>query len=366
MLADRHQDRPNVPPPNITSPQVPTRPPLGLEQDEGGGGIPSFQDQNQEQDGDQSRRESWSQDAKASLSLSKPQSHSPIPDYMSLNILSTPPIADFPSPDLHLPGFTERKASPVGVEGAGLVSDEKASDALHAGMKDSAMEVAAVETESPHAGERDQGSAQSHEAEVTMGEGTPALEADAEEDVKPDEPEPNSDLVDLKDGNRPQMAGNGSGPVSEEPVGSLHTDAAVGDAVNGPIIDQAVPSGQPEAVQAVSEPIPDAATHEIKAEHIDIDASMFQPGDLEALASLNGIPDDFAPPPPPPEYVKSSNVVEHVDVDLGPLKSVSRNHAKIEYLADIGHFCIEIYGRNGAWVDDRYYVKGSIVPLNQG
>jgi hypothetical protein len=70
-----------------------------------------------------------------------------------------------------------------------------------------------------------------------------------------------------------------------------------------------------------------------------------------------------APPPPP---TKVFVPVEHVDVDLGPLKSVSRNHAKIEYRADLGHFCLEIFGRNGAWVDDRYYVKGSTVPLNQG
>lgn len=71
----------------------------------------------------------------------------------------------------------------------------------------------------------------------------------------------------------------------------------------------------------------------------------------------------FAPPPPP---TRSSGPVDHVDVDLGPLKSVSRNHAKIEFRDDLGQFCLEITGRNGAWVDDRYYVKGSTVPLHQG
>lgn len=71
-----------------------------------------------------------------------------------------------------------------------------------------------------------------------------------------------------------------------------------------------------------------------------------------------------APPPPPPP--KSSANIEHVDVDLGPLKSVSRNHAKIEYRSDLGRFCLEILGRNGAWIDDRYYVKGAVVPLAQG
>jgi hypothetical protein len=72
--------------------------------------------------------------------------------------------------------------------------------------------------------------------------------------------------------------------------------------------------------------------------------------------------DDIPPPPPP----KTSAAVDYVDVDLGPLKSVSRNHAKIEFRAELGLFCLEIYGRNGAWVDDRYYVRGSTVPLNQG
>ena len=72
------------------------------------------------------------------------------------------------------------------------------------------------------------------------------------------------------------------------------------------------------------------------------------------------------PPPPPPPPPKSNAPLDHVDVDLGPLKSVSRNHAKIGYWAGLGCFCLEILGRNGAWVDDRYYVKGSTVPLGQG
>jgi hypothetical protein len=78
----------------------------------------------------------------------------------------------------------------------------------------------------------------------------------------------------------------------------------------------------------------------------------------EALDSL------IEPPPPPPP--NSSAPADHVDVDLGPLKSVSRNHARISFRAELGLFCLEIYGRNGAWVDDRYYVRGSTVPLNQG
>lgn len=87
------------------------------------------------------------------------------------------------------------------------------------------------------------------------------------------------------------------------------------------------------------------------------------PSDAEIIHAMLGPP---PPPPPPPPPSKSSVPVDHVDVDLGPLKSVSRNHAKIEFRPDLGHFCLEIHGRNGAWVDDRYYVKGSAVPLYQG
>ena len=76
--------------------------------------------------------------------------------------------------------------------------------------------------------------------------------------------------------------------------------------------------------------------------------------------------DSLGPPPPPPPPSKSNRSLEHVDVDLGSQKAVSRNHARIGYWSGLGCFCLEIMGRNGAWVDDRYYVAGSTVPLTQG
>ncbi|ODN80770.1 hypothetical protein L202_02922 [Cryptococcus amylolentus CBS 6039] len=104
----------------------------------------------------------------------------------------------------------------------------------------------------------------------------------------------------------------------------------------------------------------------------DIDVSQMDGPIQSADASLDpavklepGLDDSLPPPPPPPPPPKADKI-KHVDVDLGPLKSVSRNHAKIEYSADLGRFCLEILGRNGAWIDDRYFVKGSIVPLTQG
>ncbi|KIJ70486.1 hypothetical protein HYDPIDRAFT_164509 [Hydnomerulius pinastri MD-312] len=54
-----------------------------------------------------------------------------------------------------------------------------------------------------------------------------------------------------------------------------------------------------------------------------------------------------------------------VDVDLGPLKSVSRLHAKIEYEEDEERFVLVVIGRNGAWVDGVWSGSGSRVPLGE-
>lgn len=54
-----------------------------------------------------------------------------------------------------------------------------------------------------------------------------------------------------------------------------------------------------------------------------------------------------------------------VDVDLGPLKSVSRLHAKIEYDYDVESFVISVVGRNGAWIDGVWAKAGSRVALSE-
>lgn len=53
------------------------------------------------------------------------------------------------------------------------------------------------------------------------------------------------------------------------------------------------------------------------------------------------------------------------DVDLGPLKSVSRLHAKIEYDDEEERFVLIVIGRNGAWVDGVWSGSGSKVPLGE-
>lgn len=65
-----------------------------------------------------------------------------------------------------------------------------------------------------------------------------------------------------------------------------------------------------------------------------------------------------------PASAASSSENPQVDVDLGPLKSVSRLHAKIEYEEEEERFVLIVIGRNGAWVDGVWSGSGSKVPLS--
>lgn len=69
-------------------------------------------------------------------------------------------------------------------------------------------------------------------------------------------------------------------------------------------------------------------------------------------ASLNGTDAPASSPSP-------------VDVDLGPLKSVSRQHARIEYEEEEARFVLVVIGRNGAWVDGVWSGAGCRVPLGE-
>lgn len=68
-----------------------------------------------------------------------------------------------------------------------------------------------------------------------------------------------------------------------------------------------------------------------------------------------------------PAASESSSLADkaQVDVDLGPLKSVSRLHARIEYEEDEERFALVVVGRNGAWVDGVWSGSGSRVLLSE-
>lgn len=54
------------------------------------------------------------------------------------------------------------------------------------------------------------------------------------------------------------------------------------------------------------------------------------------------------------------------DIDLGPLKNISRLHARIEYEEELERFVLAVVGRNGAFVDGNWYGPGKRIPLGNG
>jgi len=53
----------------------------------------------------------------------------------------------------------------------------------------------------------------------------------------------------------------------------------------------------------------------------------------------------------------------HVDVDLGPIKAVSRDHARLFYHEQWNCWVLEVRGRNGVVVDGRWRAKGDMFAL---
>jgi len=53
-----------------------------------------------------------------------------------------------------------------------------------------------------------------------------------------------------------------------------------------------------------------------------------------------------------------------VDVDLGPIKAVSRHHARLFFNQQWGQWALEVKGRNGAVIDNRWRSRNEVVMLN--
>ncbi|KAI9612682.1 hypothetical protein H4Q26_007839 [Puccinia striiformis f. sp. tritici PST-130] len=64
-----------------------------------------------------------------------------------------------------------------------------------------------------------------------------------------------------------------------------------------------------------------------------------------------------------PPTTTSDIKLEEIDVDLGPIRAVSRKHAALFYDSEFGRWCIEVLGRNGCVVDGRWKARSEIIPL---
>lgn len=67
-----------------------------------------------------------------------------------------------------------------------------------------------------------------------------------------------------------------------------------------------------------------------------------------------------APPPPPAPAAAAAAPPPGflTDIDLGPIRAVSRQHARLYFDYEIGGWAIEVLGRNGVVVDGKWKAKG--------
>ncbi|GAA5895958.1 hypothetical protein JCM6882_005571 [Rhodosporidiobolus microsporus] len=123
--------------------------------------------------------------------------------------------------------------------------------------------------------------------------------------------------------------------------------------------DELVGEGQPSpaaappstAVAASSLPsLPDTSASSVPPEPL---ASTSALATLDTPAPLTP-PVDLAPPPTPV-----------TDVDLGPIRAVSRQHARLYFEYDVGAWVIEVLGRNGVVVEGKWRAKGQKVLLTK-
>lgn len=86
-------------------------------------------------------------------------------------------------------------------------------------------------------------------------------------------------------------------------------------------------------------------------------------GPVQAYAKLEG--DDFC------YYIRTLQVTlgrkvsnpDNVDILLGNTKSVSRQHARLFFNFSTQRFELMVFGKNGAFVNERFIEKGVTVPL---
>ena len=78
--------------------------------------------------------------------------------------------------------------------------------------------------------------------------------------------------------------------------------------------------------------------------------SELPPVEQQPVASEVAPSDVAATAPQPPQIL--------TDIDLGPIRAVSRQHARLYFDYELGQWAIEVLGRNGVVVEGKWKAKG--------
>lgn len=169
------------------------------------------------------------------------------------------------------------------------------------------------------------------------------------EEVEKDEQQPSSTVV------APSAASDGPTVKPEETPRKMNTweDAQQSNAVAGP--------SSPTA------PAPTSQTALLPSLVNDEPASQVQP------ASQHTIQANPASQADQPDKATTKSDKAQVDVDLGPIKAVSRNHARLFFDSTINSrtgltnsWSLEVKGRNGLVLDGKWRAKGEVCRLKNG
>lgn len=107
----------------------------------------------------------------------------------------------------------------------------------------------------------------------------------------------------------------------------------------------------------------DALTNNAASSQQQLATDSADSGPVQAYAKLEG--ENFC------YYVRTLQVTmgrkvskpNSVDITLGTMKSVSRHHARLFYNFTTQRFELMVFGKNGAFINERFVEKGATVAL---
>ncbi|GAA5828894.1 hypothetical protein JCM11251_005911 [Rhodosporidiobolus azoricus] len=169
-------------------------------------------------------------------------------------------------------------------------------------------------------------------------------------------------------GRRPaSMIPTGSETKTVAPVSAQLADYILG--LGEPTIKReetpaAAQSGTQTSVKG-KEKAGDQSVEELSAPCSPADQPSASPASCQPVASTSAA-SVLAPPAPQALAVDSPAPASTVtDVDLGPIRAVSRQHARLYFEFDVGAWVIEVLGRNGVVVEGKWRAKGQKVLLTK-